>query len=336
MLNKQLQLIGARMGITDIDLMNKRLEQHGGYSQQDRMIRDKRRSLDASCKYSYQGAKIKKIDNSFNYVPALINPDKLNQDYDTKEVSVGFEYGFKIGDIFEWKNTNTVWLICLQELTELAYFKGQIKRCTKIIKWKDEDDVEHQTYAVVRGPTETAINTTSKHDILVDLPNYALNIYVPKNLDTLKLFKRYSKFYLSSEYEIERQICWRVETVDYVSSEGIIEISAEEYYGNEFEDDKENGIVGDLIVEPIDPNPVENLIVGNTYIKPKITEVYVYKGLESSNWELIDDRQVVKIKTGINEEQQPYAQVYWDSNYSGTFMLKYGDSEKTIIVQSLF
>jgi hypothetical protein len=44
-------------------------------------------------------------------VRALINPNKLKLDYDDKIISIGFEHGFKSGDVFEWCNTNTYWLI---------------------------------------------------------------------------------------------------------------------------------------------------------------------------------------------------------------------------------
>jgi hypothetical protein len=46
-------------------------------------------------------------------VRALINPDKLKDDYDEKIVSVGFEHGFQVGDVFEWCNTKSYWLIYL-------------------------------------------------------------------------------------------------------------------------------------------------------------------------------------------------------------------------------
>ena len=72
--------------------MAKRLSAHGGYPQQDRMIRDKRRSLDKAVLYSYQGALVKKQIYDFQPtmdgvkeappVRALINPNKLKQDYD--------------------------------------------------------------------------------------------------------------------------------------------------------------------------------------------------------------------------------------------------------------
>lgn len=93
------------------------------------MIKDKRESLDHAVLYSYQGAKVKKL-NSDNMYRALINSNKLKQDYDDKILSVGFEAEFKPGDVFEWVNTGTYWLIYLQELTELAYFRGDIRKCS--------------------------------------------------------------------------------------------------------------------------------------------------------------------------------------------------------------
>jgi hypothetical protein len=57
---------------------------------------------------------------------------------------------------------------------------------------------------------------------------------------------------------------------------GILEINAIEYYSNDIEDDMENGIVGGLIVEPADPEPVRSLIVGENFIKPKREYEYKY------------------------------------------------------------
>ena len=37
-------------------------------------------------------------------VRALINPNKISQDYDEKIVSVGYEFNFQPGDIFECEN----------------------------------------------------------------------------------------------------------------------------------------------------------------------------------------------------------------------------------------
>jgi hypothetical protein len=35
----------------------------------------------------------------------------------------------KPGDVFTWKKTNTHWLVYLQDLEEIAYFRAEIRRC---------------------------------------------------------------------------------------------------------------------------------------------------------------------------------------------------------------
>ena len=97
---------------------------------------------------------------------------------------------------------------------------------------------------------EQEYNFIQKHGISVDTPNLSLNLYLPLNEDTKNYFKRYSKFYLKGD-----ETCWRVETMDWISTPGILEIAAVEYYSNEFEDDVENGVVDGLIEEIKDPNP---------------------------------------------------------------------------------
>ena len=120
-----------------LNLMHSRLGVRGGDWQQDRMIKDKRKTLDKVVLYSYQGAKVRKLDSTES-ARALINPNKVKQDYDDKVISIGYEYDFKPGTVFDWENTNTKWLIYLQDLTELAYFRGDIRKCNYQIAWKDE------------------------------------------------------------------------------------------------------------------------------------------------------------------------------------------------------
>ena len=306
-----------------------RLDQHGGNLQQERMIRDKRRSLDRAVWSSYQAAEVVREDaENRNPVRALINPNKLKQDYDDKIISIGFEYEFKCGDVFEWVGTNTKWLIYLQDLTELAYFRGDIRRCSYEINWEDETGV-HKTYAAIRGPVETKINYIQKHGISVDTPNHSLNLLMPKNEYSLAYFKRYSKFYLQGD-----DTCWRVEATDWISTPGILEVTAVEYYANEIEDDIDAGIVGGLIEEPKDPNgngPME--IIGETFIKIKKDYKFYFDGTYSADW-TVDSKYPVVL---IPDTQDPRRiTLKWDNPYSGQFVLHYGDYSKTIVVESLF
>lgn len=298
----------------------------GGPSQQSRMIRDKRRSLDRAVLYSYQGAFIKHV-NFENQYRALINPDKLKQDYDDKIVSVGFEAGFQPGDVFEWVGTNTYWLIYLQDLNERAYFRGEIRRCSYEVSWLDDDGNTQHTYVALRGPVETKIDYIQKHGISVDNPNHSIHFLMPLTEETKKYFKRYSKFYLQGD-----PTCWRVEAWDWLSTPNILEVNAVEYFANESEDDIENGLVGSLTLEKIQTVEANNdsVILGDTFIKPKKEYTYLYTGEVQGTWELDSSLPIKSVVNGTELKLQ------WMVNYSGQFKIKYGNFEKTIVVESLF
>ena len=331
-MNKAQKLIMARMGLynsgmTDAAEIPEILQFQGGYPQQDRMIKDKYRSFQRALKYSYQGAWIQPISQEEQF-RALINPNKVKQDYDDKIISVDYQYNLKPGDVFNWVNTNTYWLIYLQELTELAYFRGDIRKCNYTIDWLDENGERQSVYAAVRGPVETKISYIQKEGISIDRPNFSLNILIPKNEQTLAYFKRYTKFYLQED----TSICWRVEGLDSISMPGVIEMTAVEYYINEFLD--EDGIVDQLNVKPIPPDAAITEIEGPTFIKPKTTCAYVYMGEDGTEgeWSVVEKNMPVEI-TVVSDT---IISLKWLKNYSGQFTLKCGDATKTIVVESLF
>ena len=312
-------------GITNQDI---RLTHQGGKLQQQRMIADKLKTLDRVVNFSYQGAEVKKVDSTaVETVRALITPNKLKQDYDDKIISIRYDHNFNTGDVFYWVGTNTHWLIYLQDLTELAYFRGDIRKCSHELVWYDEEGA-HKAYAAVRGPVETKINYIQKHGISVDDPNYSLNILMPKSESAVKYFKRYSKFYLPGD-----ETCWRVEAADYLSTPGILEINAVEYYSNKTEDNIETGEVGGLIIEPVNPNPeyVEDTITGETFIKPKKEYEFTYIGNVEGEW-TVDGKVPVELTSNGK-----VVTVKWLKTISGQFDLYYANSfKKTIVVESLF
>ena len=317
--------------IDGINSQFNRLTQAGGNLQQERMIKDKRRSLDRAVWFSYQGAKVRKINaDTEKDIRALINPNKLKADYDDKIISLGYEYDFKVGTVFEWLGTKTYWLIYLQDLTELAYFRGDIRRCSYQIVWEDEEGI-HSTYVAVRGPVETKINYIQKHGISVDTPNYSLSLLMPKTDTILEYFNRYNKFYLQGD-----DTCWRVEAIDWISAPGILEVTAVEYYANEDEDDIENGIVGGLIEQIKDPNeesPELIDILGDTFIKIKKEYHYEFEGNLIADWK-VDKKYPVELIFNSNNPRE--ISLRWTESYSGQFELYYGDYYKTIVVESLF
>ena len=327
--------IKKQSSIYGINALARYLYAAGGPGQESRMIKDKRRTLDRAVKYSYQGAFVRHIDNERELSPALINPNKLKQDYDDKIISVGFEYNYKPGDIFEWCQTGSYWIIYLQDLTELAYFRGDIRKCSQEIAWIDEDGNEQSTYIAVRGPVETKINYIQKHGISIDEPNYSLSILMPLTDETLKQFQRYSKFYLKNSKD---NVCWRVEAIDWISTPGILEVIAVEYYANETEDDIENGLVGTLINKPINPNEdlTEQTILGEVFIKPKKEYTYTATIISDDKWNINEKYPVQILDISKNNRGRSTITLKWNSTYSGQFELNYGDLKKIIVVESLF
>lgn len=360
--NARLQNLIYRLGRTDVpphyymntvpgvNEMTNQLAMRGGFPQQERMVRDKRKSLDRATLYSYQAARIKKClpprlkdEDNYPLVRALINPDKNKFDYDNKIVSVGFEYDFHPGDVFEWARTNSYWLITLQDLDEIAYFRGEIRRCDYILNWLDEDGNMQSSYVSVRGPVETKINFIQKHGISVDEPNHSLHIYMPRTEAACKYFKRYAKFYLSSADFPVDQICWRVEAVDAVSTVGILELNAVEYYSNKDEDDVDAGIVGAHIQKiEIPAQNEDSAIIGETFIRPKVEYVYYINTHKDGYWYLGETKVPVQLDAFVNDKNYSAVRIKWNSSYSGQFDLYYkclvGEeiTSKTIVVESLF
>lgn len=340
-MNKSQTLLAARMGLyrsgkTDAGELPAILEHQGGYPQQDRMIKDKLRSMKRALKYSYQGAVIHPVEfgttKPMQKRPfrALVNPNKLKQDYDDKIVSAEFKYNLRPGDVFQWCNTGTYWIIYLQELTELAYFRGDIRKCNYTIDWLDENRDRQSVYAAVRGPVETKINFIQKAGISLDRPNFSLNILIPQTEKTLAYFKRYAKFYLQED----TSTCWRVEAVDSISMPGIIEINAVEYYINDQYD--EGGIVDELNVKPIPEDAEFSQIEGQTFIKPKVTYAYTYAGAieEIGEWSVKEEGAPVELS--VVGDDKDIVSVKWIKNYSGQFTLQCGEATKTVVVESLF
>lgn len=327
----------------NLEMMRKRFEWQGGIHQEDRMIKDKQRTLHRALLYSYQAASIEMVQRNtevleidpsgidadmgvYREIRALINPDKVKQDYDDKIVSIDYEHGYEPGDVFEWKKTNTYWLIYTQEITEDAYFRGEIRRCRYKIRFKDQDGNWCSTYAAIRGPVETQINSIQKNQQRIDTPNLSLNILMPRNEKTLHAFDRYSEFIFAGK-------CWRVEAPDSISMKNIIEVNAEENYWNDTTDDLEKEMKDGLVFEPTNPTP-DSKIVGETFIKPKIAATYSVD-IAGGEWKILENVPACLQVTGNQT-----ATVTWNKTVSGQFTLQWvkGNDvrEKVVVVESLF
>lgn len=329
--------------MNNLDLMRMRLEWQGGIHQEDRMIKDKWRSLQRALKYSYQACTVQKVqayneilgadwknkeidESLFPYNRALINPDKVKQDYDDKIISIDYSYGYQPGDIFEWKKTDSYWIIYTQEMTEDAYFRGEIRRCRYRIKFKDSQGNWCSTWAAIRGPVETQIDSIQKNQNRIDRPNLSLNILMPRNKETLHAFDRYAEFLFAGR-------CWRVDAPDSISMKNIIEVNAEEDYINKDTDSIQESMKNGLVFEPIDDTP-DTEIKGSTWIKPNLPEVYSIDR-QGGRWCVLDKAPVnIKI-IAVNQ-----VELVWEKMTSGSFTLQWSNGkefiQKYIVVESLY
>lgn len=310
----------------NLELLKIRARAANNDRQIERMKQDKLRTLHRVLLYSYQSAWIKRDDQD-EYHRALINPDKIKFDYDEKIVSIDPSHGYKPGDVFEWRNTNTRWLILNQELTELAYFKGNCRRCQAIEVTDKETGESEIVWAAIRGPVETKINTIQKAGIVADVPNLSLNIYMPLTAENKKRFDRYQRFYFSDRY-------WMVQAIDDISTPGIFEISAEEDYKCDHED---------LIIKIVDPNPqkdeYQNDIIGETFVYPLSANIYkVKQEILGTEWQVSLPSNNKDIEDVLTWETlaDGSLKVTWDAMISGSYVITYGNLTKTVIVQSLF
>lgn len=331
--------------MNNLEMMRKRFEWQGGIRQEDRMIKDKLRTLQRVLKYSYQGCTIEMVQphsmvldadpnaidtemSVFQPVRALINPDKVKQDYDDKIISIEYKHGYGPGDIFEWKKTNTHWIIYTEEITEDAYFRGEIRRCRYKLKFKDENGNWCSTWAAIRGPIETAIDSIQKNQERIDKPNLSLNILIPQNKKTLHAFDRYQEFLFAGR-------CWKVEAPDSISMKNVIEVNAGEDYINLGTDDIDNEMKNGLIIEPVIPEVSEDDIQGETFIKPLIAENYSVN-MADGVWSILEKGAPV----ALCAEDAHSVKLTWTKTTSGQFTLLWSKDgvtlEKTIVVESLF
>ena len=340
------------------------LEFNGGHLQQERMIYDKRRSLDRAVLYSYQAADVKKVnaDKDEKPIRALINPNKLKQDYDDKVISIGYEYGYQPGDVFNWVGTNTFWLIYSQNLTELAYFRGDIRRCSYKISIPGVDSegniVAKEIYAAIIGPQQSNIQTTNYDGISHDMLNNTITLLVPKNEATVAFFNRrlsnnnevYDKFALRPIHENLNWLTYHVENADWISTPGVIQVTALEVKGGDFDKDglfiPDTSDIVEQKVEDFNNQEIEEIIEGDTFIKPIMTSTYYYHGNEVGKFVIGGNKAPVK----VIEQDDKHIVLKWTHTHSGQFKLIYRvskwnkkkkkmidtDTEKVVVVESLF
>ena len=274
--------------------LNKRLNFRGG-NQEGRMQQRKLETLKKALIYSYQGATAKLSDG--REFRCLINPDKLKENYDDKIISIPFkdiclneekigkthegqvEIGMKAGDVFEWKETGTHWLVYLQRLEEDAYFRAEIRRCQYEVQ---VGDTSYKIY--LRGPGGADISWHTKQTGVSwnDL-NYDAIMYITKDEKTLNAFQRFDIIEIAGKP-------WEVQMVDRLTTDGIITINLKEYFQNSIKEEAEEKLQE---IEEQKPE-VKSLIIGDETVYPYDEKEYsIATEINGGVWEISNKKAII-------------------------------------------
>ena len=259
-----------------LEKMKKRLNYDGYDYNDNQIVKGKYNSFKSALRASYQAEWIELNDNKYR---CLINPDKLKENYDQKEISIDFDSKIKNGDIFYWNRTNHYWLVYLQDYSEEAYFRASIRRCDYQI------DVNGTPYWIyLRGPVETALIWRQKHQIEFNELNYSILFYIQKNEETVDYFSRLKIVKFDGH-------TWRVAATDKYSQEGIIEVYLEEYFDNDMED-------AEVPVEIVEQDTTQPYIDGPQLVRPYDTNLsYSIVGLKGGKFVVNSNKVIINNST---------------------------------------
>lgn len=318
--------------------MKRRINYYGGAAQQDRMIRDRLWTLMRATKHSYQAARFNRYPEYEKEVVGVFNPVTVNQDYDTKMISTPFDSGYKVGDVFRWENTQTLWIIYNQNLTELAYFRGSTRRCNYMVRWVNGERELCETPISVIGPS------MPDHTRMINGMMAGSFIVPSGNLICLVTDNQKNRGYFHDDQTfIILGISYRVTNIDRLSMPGVIQIHATEYTANMIEDDVEEDIRNAWNIQPIIPeHQSEYGIEGPVSVKP-YEEAEFTAIVKGGTWFIAENREGGKklpVKFVEYDCSQKVVHVYWDAPQRGGYTLLYElpdgtRYERYILVESL-
>lgn len=289
-------------------------------------------------KHSYQAARFNRYPEYEKEVVGVFNPVTVNQDYDTKMISTPFDSGYKVGDVFRWENTQTLWIIYNQNLTELAYFRGSTRRCNYMVRWVNGERELCETPISVIGPS------MPDHTRMINGMMAGSFIVPSGNLICLVTDNQKNRGYFHDDQTfIILGISYRVTNIDRLSMPGVIQIHATEYTTNMIEDDVEEDIRNAWNIQPIIPeHQSEYGIEGPVSVKP-YEEAEFTAIVKGGTWFIAENREGSKrlpAKFVEYDCSQKVVHVYWDAPQRGGYTLLYElpdgtRYERYILVESL-
>lgn len=326
--------------MSGIDTMKMRLYQKGG-KQIGRMEEDKLRGLRQALLYSYQSATAVLQDG--REFLCLMNPDKLNNSYDNKIISIPFrdiclnkpiiehhtttqgleEIGMKPGDVFEWKETNTYWIVYLRYLEERAYFRAEVRKC------ESEADVDGTPYRVYfKGPQELNIEWKKIRNAgIINTENYSGLMYITRDEKTEEFFHRFTIVKIDDKpYEVQ--------VVNRFGGDGILEVAVKEWFQNSIEDAKKEADKEAEALKPV-PSPEDPQIVGPAQVDPYGIVTYSIANIAGDCVWSVNEEAEKKILFKDNNNTGNEVTLYIATNKKMNFTLSCNDVTIDVEVLSL-
>ena len=183
------------------------------------------------------------------------------------------EVGVKEGDVITWKENGSHWIVYLKRLEETAYFRGEIRRCRYELTLGNGS----KYWAYVRGPAEQTILWTQGGGNYINKLNYSLQMYISQTAESLKYFQRFKKIIVDGKP-------WEVQSVDSISTMGVLEVSLKETYRNTVEDNIEEAVKKSEKKEDVDEQSGV-YIHGVTTVYPYDVRKYSLKNYNGVNGE---------------------------------------------------
>jgi hypothetical protein len=226
--------------------------------------------------------------------------------------------GIKEGDVFEWKENGSHWLVYLRRLEETAYFRADIRRCRYELTLGNGS----KYWAYVRGPVEQSILWSQTSGNYYNKLNYTLVMYIPQTEESLKYFSRFKKVIINNQP-------WEVQAVDSISTPGIIEMTLKETYNNSIEKDI-NKIIEEIEKKEEIPEKEEIFIYGPKTLYPYDVSTYEIKNYNgiAGTWSIENASRSKMVKMFSLEDNKIQLSIL--TGKSGKFTLVY-KTEKEII-----
>jgi hypothetical protein len=153
---------------------------------------------------------------------------------DTKDIAIPFSDQMNVGKTIDWIRTGYKYLVMTQNLTQKAYFSGEIQQCNFLLNWQDDSGNIYSQYVVVDGPAEKEDDYTKISNTMVDEPNWSIQFFIGKT-DATQYLSRYNRIILNNRP-------WEIFVINDMENENILKISLLESFINNQIDNTTDGL----------------------------------------------------------------------------------------------